>query len=78
MADIGKKDYVDKALDKKVKGGVYLEETFYLKLRIWLMSQRPPVHFSEYTEMAIREKYDRDTAQQATGDNELVAKRKSP
>lgn len=78
MADAVKKDYVDSALSKKVKGGVYLDETFYLKLRIWLMSQHPPVHFSEYAELAIREKYDRDTAVQAEGNNDLVAKRKSP
>lgn len=69
-------DYLDKALQgKKVKGGVYLDETFYLKLRIWLMSQHPAIHFSEYAELAIREKYDRDLAQQAKGDNDLVAKR---
>ena len=69
-------DYLDRALQgKKVKGGVYLDETFYLKLRIWLMSQHPSIHFSEYAELAIREKYDRDLAQQAKGDNELVAKR---
>jgi hypothetical protein len=68
-------DYLSKALVKKVKGGVYLDETFYLKLRIWLMSKRPRIPFSEYAELAIREKYDRDMAQEAKGDNLIVAKR---
>lgn len=69
-------DYLDKALQgKKVKGGVYLDETFYLKLRIWLMSQHPAIPFSEYAELAIRERFDRDMAQQATKENPIVAKR---
>ena len=50
---------------KKVKAGLYLEETFYLKLRIWLMSQQPRAYFSEYAELAIREKYNRDIGLQA-------------
>lgn len=54
---------------KKVKAGLYLEETFYLKLRIWLMSQRPRAYFSEYAELAIREKYNRDTALQGKGED---------
>lgn len=60
---------------KKVKAGLYLEESFYLKLRIWLMSQHPRAYFSEYAELAIREKYDRDTIPQAKeGDRSEIRK----
>lgn len=48
--------------EKKVKAGVYLESEFYLKLRIWLLEQLPRIGFSEYGEIAIREKFERDTA----------------
>ena len=69
-------DYVDKALEeKKVKAGLYLDPNFYYKIRIWLMSQRPRISFSEYAEIAIREKFERDTAKPEAP---LVAKRQSP
>ena len=61
--------------EKKVKAGLYLDETFYLRLRIWLMSQRPRIYFSEYAELAIREKHDRDTASEAKGEDRLEIKK---
>lgn len=48
--------------ERKVKAGLYLSESFYYKVRIWLMSRRPRIAFSEYAEIAIRERFDRDNA----------------
>lgn len=49
--------------EKKVKAGLYLSPDSYYKIRIWLMGQRPRISFSEYAELATREKFEHDTIQ---------------
>jgi hypothetical protein len=69
-------DYLSKALeDKKIKAGLYLPPDFYYKVRIWLMSRRPRISFSEYAETAIRERFEKDTTRVEAP---IVAKRQAP
>lgn len=48
--------------EKKIKAGLYLPPDFYYKVRIFLLQRRPRIAFSEYAELAIREKFERDSA----------------
>lgn len=61
--------------EKKIKAGLYLPPDFYYKVRIWLMGRRPRIAFSEYAELAIREKFERDTPKP---EESVEVKKKSP